>query len=146
LYTNEYDLQYGVQGVNTSTNKTLTTYTRDAAGRITNTNTVYESGIPVPARQREHLTINQPVTYLLNGDVASDPQGIYTYDARGLVHTRVVAAGTYTYAYDVLGRNSELTYPDGHTRTQAYDAQGSDDVALLHVLERPWHAVLRRIV
>jgi RHS repeat-associated protein len=30
----------------------------------------------------------------------------------------------YTYGYDVVGRPSSLTYPDGHTRTQVYDDLG----------------------
>ncbi len=77
----------------------------------------------------EHLrvgasSVNQGMTYFPNGDVKTDPQGIYTYDARGQVATRQVAGGTYTYQYDVMGRSYVLTYPDGHTRTQLYDGEG----------------------
>jgi RHS repeat-associated protein len=39
--------------------------------------------------------------------------------------TQVVSGeGTYAYGYDVMGRPSSLTYPDGHTRTQLYDDLG----------------------
>src|SRR5262249_16462148 len=45
----------------------------------------------------------------------------FTYDANGLVATRAVAGeGTYTYEYDALGRNTRLTYPDGHVRTEDF--------------------------
>jgi RHS repeat-associated protein len=36
----------------------------------------------------------------------------------------VSGEGTYAYGYDVMGRPSSLTYPDGHTRSQAYDDLG----------------------
>ena len=65
-----------------------------------------------------------PYSYFPNGQLKLDPEGTYTYDARGLVATRVVASGTYTFQYDQLGRNNILTYPDGHQRVQQYDSEG----------------------
>ena len=47
------------------------------------------------------------------------------YDLRGLVQTQTVAGeGTYTYGYDAVGGNTSLTFLDGHTRIQIWDAEG----------------------
>jgi len=32
--------------------------------------------------------------------------------------------GTYQYGYDAVGRDTSLTYPDGHVRVQQYDHLG----------------------
>jgi YD repeat-containing protein len=124
--TNEYDISSYVGDETYGSVQTHTVYTRDVAGRPTNVQ-VNESNVG----GHPTMTLNQAYTYDANGLIATSPQGNFTYDDRGLAHTRAVtppnnahAAGTYTYGYDVRGRNNSLTYPDGHTRTQTYDDEG----------------------
>ena len=116
-YSNEYDMT-GSNGDGAGAGTVAqTTFTRDVAGRITNISTGYIGGIPFGQASNGHpfLTVNQSISYVPSGvnagRVATDPQGAYTYDNRGLVKTRAVPAGTYTYGYDSLGRNNLLTYP-----------------------------------
>ena len=48
----------------------------------------------------------------------------FTYEARGLLATQHDFDGTYRYAYDEVGRNTRLQFPDGHTRVQVHDDLG----------------------
>lgn len=50
----------------------------------------------------------------------------FGYDDRGLTSTRVFPLSSVPaqYGYDRVGRNTTLVYPDGHQRTQAFDALG----------------------
>lgn len=48
----------------------------------------------------------------------------FTYDARGQLATQTDFDGTYQYSYDGVGRNTRLTFPDGHTRVQVFDDLG----------------------
>ncbi|MCW5777488.1 MAG: hypothetical protein KIS87_13710, partial [Phycisphaeraceae bacterium] len=48
----------------------------------------------------------------------------FTYDSRGLLATQAAFEGTYGYAYDEVGRNTRIEYPDGHLRVQLYDDLG----------------------
>jgi YD repeat-containing protein len=48
----------------------------------------------------------------------------FQYDTRGLLGTRTMTNGTAQYSYDAVGRNTTLVYPDGHQRTQMFDALG----------------------
>ncbi|HEY0468939.1 MAG TPA: hypothetical protein VGC79_32325, partial [Polyangiaceae bacterium] len=54
----------------------------------------------------------------------------FGYDARGLVSIRSIpfasdtASGNIQYGYDRVGRNTLLVFPDGHQRTQIFDALG----------------------
>ena len=54
----------------------------------------------------------------------------------------MVNEGTYTFGYDSLGRNSSLSYPDGHQRIQPYDPEGRDQLPLLPVRQRRAEALL----
>ncbi|MES1178300.1 MAG: hypothetical protein ABUL62_28520, partial [Myxococcales bacterium] len=59
--------------------------------------------------------------------LSSQSQGEeFSYDARGLVGTRQfpLSSTTAQYGYDAVGRNTSLVYPDGHQRTQVFDALG----------------------
>ena len=103
-------------------------FTRDVAGRVTNaTNRFYFATAPVSPAVRNGP--DSHYTYRLDGRLGEVRNGneahSFTYDARGLVRTRVVdVEGTYTYGYDEVGRNTSLTYPDGHVRTQTFDDLG----------------------
>ncbi|MFZ5896860.1 MAG: RHS repeat-associated core domain-containing protein [Myxococcota bacterium] len=66
---------------------------------------------------------------LVNVRGSHDLTQVFTYDARGLVATRSLqfdqnTKGLFQYEYDAVGRNIELTYPDGHIRRQTFDAVG----------------------
>jgi RHS repeat-associated protein len=92
------------------------TYGRDSGGRLT--------GIHVHANDGAVFDADQAFSYYPNGQLHTSPEGELAYDSRGLLLTRVVKSGTYRYEYDALGRNTKLTYPDGHLRIQQYDAEG----------------------
>ena len=51
---------------------------------------------------------------------------LFDYDDRGLLGTRKlpIEPGVAQYTYDPVGRNVLLVYPDGHRRTQVFDALG----------------------
>jgi YD repeat-containing protein len=119
-YSTEFDLATGLGDyISEYTPQTALTLTRDTAGRVTNAETQqYNSLGGTP------LALSQVYTYYPTGQLKASPQGTFTYDARGLVATRVAGAGTYSYGYDTLGRNISLQYPDLHTRTQTYDSEG----------------------
>jgi RHS repeat-associated protein len=123
-FNNENDLMssHGDQPGSIYTNVAYTDYTPDVAGRVKLIKTTVEGsgngGHP-------NLVLTQGFTYYPNGRIQSSPQGTFAYDDRGLLATRQVAGGgTYRYQYDELGRNTLLTYPDGHTRKQGYDNEG----------------------
>jgi RHS repeat-associated protein len=121
---------------------------RDLAGRVTGSQTIYD-GV---AYLRPDLPTDPLVTY--NGahsgsSITYEPSGLVkiisnalsaqslTYDARGLLKSRVSTVsdcdigsfapcdvGEFSYAYDNVGRNVKLTYPEGFTREQQFDALG----------------------
>jgi len=74
-----------------------------------------------------------PITYRYDdkGRVIKQKQGrrvfLYRYDARGnLVEVYDKQKGTKTrYAYDLLGRVTQITYPDGSKERFEYDANGN---------------------
>ncbi len=99
----------------------VTDVTRDARGRVTETNSYTEDG-------REELSEN-PVTHeetrVYRRDRMPYDKRTLTYDAHGRVATLTVEReGTYTFHYDEMGRVDVLTYPDGHRRTQRFDFEG----------------------
>ncbi|MCA9591294.1 MAG: RHS repeat protein, partial [Myxococcales bacterium] len=106
------------------------TYTRDVGGRVTGVARRYANGaLFIPGTPSPVAGPTSAYTYRPDGRVgrAEGPDGAhdFTYDARGLLATRAVdGEGTYAYAYDELGRNTRLTYPDGHARVQTYDDLG----------------------
>ena len=110
------------------------TYTRDAAGRVTGISTsfsVYGVGYyTLPSLALTYNPANQRQVQTLTSGSGTQA---FTYDTRGLVATRAVTfervagvttLGTFSYQHDALGRNTLLTYPDGHTRTQVWDELG----------------------
>lgn len=118
------------------------TATRDAAGRVVkvapmviNTSALYShvSSFATETHYRPDGRIGSITD--VDGVVATfDPrtqlgsvfagEHAFTYDERGLVATSTSFEGTYRYAYDALGRNTELVYPDGHRRVQSLDDRG----------------------
>lgn len=107
-------------------------YTLDAAGRITSaTNRFFTQPAGDP---REVITgPTSSYTYRTDGRVSrianADGTHDFTYDANGRVSRQdVQPAGTttetYQYGYDEVGRNTSLTFPDGHVRTQTFDELG----------------------
>ena len=48
----------------------------------------------------------------------------YTRDARGLVTRIGAAAGNFAFSFDVLGRRTQMSYPNGSTVSYAFDAAG----------------------
>jgi RHS repeat-associated protein len=119
-YNTEWDLTFAQGSSVSSQFAAAYTYTRDVAGRVTNIHTHANDS----ANNAPGFDADQPFTYYPNGLLHTSPQGTFTYDARGLVQTRVVQSGTYQYEYDVAGRNTKLTYPDLHVRLQQYDPEG----------------------
>ena len=51
----------------------------------------------------------------------------FTYDERGRVLTESQGALTYTYAYDTMGRKTDITYPNGLHIAYTFDAGGAID-------------------
>jgi RHS repeat-associated protein len=119
----EYDLLTAAGsggGINASA---AYTYTRDAAGRLTQMTTRLAS--PTAAALEGP---SSSYTYRPDGRLAkvTNADGVheFTYDARGLVATQSTAEGLYAYGYDGLGRSATITFPDGHIRRQVFDALG----------------------
>ena len=112
-------------------------FTRDVGGRLINRTNRFYTGVVT----NDPLVMTAPdshYTYRSDGRLGEirDAAGVhsFTYDARGLVATQTVGfdgetEGTYVYGYDEVGRNTSLTFPDGHVRAQSYDALG-------HLVER----------
>ncbi len=95
------------------------TFTRDLAGRPLTQSWTYGRG----------TSPSSTYTYRPDGRLARlvNPDGVhdFSYDSRGLMETQTVGGeGTYTFGYDVMGRNDFLEYPDGHVRRQRFDELG----------------------
>jgi YD repeat-containing protein len=118
-YSTEFDLTAGHGDYSAYSAQSYITLTRDVAGRVTNVLTQNQG-----AEGGGQLSFNQAYSYYPTGELETSPEGTFTYDGRGLVATRTVPSGTYSYQYDPLGRNTQMTYPDGHTRVQLYDGEG----------------------
>jgi YD repeat-containing protein len=104
-------------------------YSVDTAGRRTGTTRQYAHAYPGPTSGYVYHPTSDRIVQDNLVSLASPPDPTetrsITYDARGLVHTIAAPEGTYTFdGYDAVGRNTHLTYPDGHTRRQQYDHEG----------------------
>lgn len=103
-------------------------FARDVAGRLTGVSRFFATvagGLFAGPASAYAYAANGQVASITNVDGTHD----YIYDARGLVQSIAIkrdgaSEGTYSFAYDPLGHNTRLTYPDGHTRVQQYDHQG----------------------
>jgi YD repeat-containing protein len=128
----EFDLTFDY-GLATVRPYASNTYTRDTAGRITGISTTYYTGGGVTLQT---LGVEYDPAHPRNVKELTSGAGkqTITYDSRGLVKTRALAfvnsggatasLGPFTYDYDAVGRNTLLTYPDGHKRVQTWDAVG----------------------
>ena len=133
---------------------TTETYTRDAAGRITAGSTTFQLGSHPHAPFgfiSNSFTYDPSNQRQVTGYGNSANGQTLTYDSRGLVATRTVSfarwlprpglpppapppdppyetrieqLGTFTYVHDAVGRNTLLTFPDGHRRVQVWDVLG----------------------
>jgi RHS repeat-associated protein len=102
-----------------------TQYRRDDGGRVTELHRRMNGvgGVPLITDVPSFYTYRPDgrIARLVNPDGTHD----FTYNSRGLVETQVVSGeGTYSFGYDEMSRNNLLTFPDGHTRTQAFDELG----------------------
>jgi RHS repeat-associated protein len=120
-----------------------TSITRDAGGRITGTQTRFGGSLYYPqvtlADGRLSPLVGYPgpaassIAYAASGQVSTIQIGgvrqSLSYGSRGLLAARAVKVdttdlGAFQYAYDQLGRNTRLIYPEGHERRQTFDALG----------------------
>ncbi len=113
-------------------------YGRDAAGRVTSVTTTWLLGSTLQTLNTLKVTYDLANPRQVKALSSGSGDQTFTYDSRGLLTSRtlvfnrgtevdphVESVGTFTYdTYDELGRNTLLTYPDGHTRTQVWDELG----------------------
>lgn len=88
-------------------------YTYDNAGRVATETTGGRTNTITRNAEGERIGIS----YL--GQTLS-----YTRDARGLVTQIASPAGNFGFAFDALGRRTQLSYPNGSTASYAFDAAG----------------------
>lgn len=127
-YNTDYDATE-VDGIETPDPWVQYAYTRDAGGRITQVSRTFQPGIVTGTFIAPTVGPTSSYAYYPNGYLQSrtdaDGEHDYVYDTRGLLLTITIPGeGAYTFGYDALGRNTQLTFPDGHVRVQAYDNEG----------------------
>jgi RHS repeat-associated protein len=105
--------------------------TRDSAGRVTKVAHNFKS---TSNYGTTFTSVPSEYTYASSGYVTqvnnADGEHAFTFDGRGLLSSVSVKGEetqqqvVYGFKYDGVGRNIEIDFPDGHTRTQKYDAEG----------------------
>ncbi|MBI4597113.1 MAG: glycohydrolase toxin TNT-related protein [Candidatus Omnitrophica bacterium] len=139
---------YGYDAVDNLTNQTdargvVINFAYDALNRLTQKSYT----IPSPST----LDPSPPVTYAYDdaqqsfatGKLTSVADGsgssrfIYDQLGRLITETKILDGTTYTIqrAYDLPGRLTTLTYPDGDTAAYTYNAQGGIETVMLHTAD-----------
>ena len=114
-----------------------TSYAYDAVGNLTTTTDpsdrqtafVYDAADDLTSISYSDGTTPDVVyTYTADGrrDSMTDGTGVttYAYDGDGRLETVSGPAGVLAYGYDVAGQETSLTYPNGKSVQQKYDAAG----------------------
>ena len=105
-----------------SNRKLCKSYTYDAGGRVT---TVTDgNGIKTTM---EYDKLDRTTQVLFNGATTCLPATCneYTYDAEGNLTSRVEAAGTTSFTYDRMNRQTAINQPGSITFAMAYDGVGN---------------------
>jgi len=131
VWTYTYD---GVDNLKSQTDArgVKTSFTYDALNRLTQKSYTIPTGSGIPSPGAVTYSYDDSKTAFSKGRLTqiTDGAGVspFTYDALGRLtkETKKLDGTGYTIqrAYDLLGRLTTLTYPDGEKATYTYNAQG----------------------